>query len=235
MEITAGELIKSSMRLIGALGNDVVLTQRDHDYPLQALNMLLDSWSNQSLTIWQVSQEIFSLIPAHNPHTWGIGGDFNSPRPVRLLTLKARIPNSVDYDVILMAYDDYAAVQVKTIQSSIQTYAYLDNAYPTANLFLYPVPSIAYQLIAYSEKPIIGPTDTRTVISMPPGYLRALKYALAVEIGDEYKTPASPAIRQQAMLALADIKRTNSRATTLRVDPALLRGGGSSYNIYTNQ
>lgn len=233
--MTAIELIKSSIRLIGTLGNDVVLAGRESRYPLEALNLLLESWSLDSLFINKVEQETFTLQIGVNPHTWGIGGDFDSARPTRLLSVKIRITSGADLPVRILAYDDYAAIRLKTISNSIPQYVYLDMDSPEANLYLYPVPSAAYDLVCYSEKPISDELALGDTLSFPPGYLRALKYALAIEIGREFNAKNLDDIKLIANDAISKLKRANKKLTTLSVDPALLSPRGTRYNIYRDE
>ena len=230
------DIIKGSLRLLEVLSSDVILEAPESSDALQAFNFLLDSWSNESLTIWKVEQEVFSLIGGLNPHTWGIGGNFNSVRPMRLLEVKTRIVNNVDIPVRILSHDDYAAVPWKTIEASYPTYLYNDNAYPLANIYIWPVPTGTEQLVCYSEKPFNTPATLTQSLSMPPGYFRALKYNLAMELASEYQIQSSPDILRLANDSLSTIKRTNKKTQTLSVDPAVLRNGkGPRFNIYAGE
>lgn len=235
MQMTAAELIKGAVRLVGTLGNDITLTVRESLYPLEALNLLLESWSLESLFVNKVEKELFTLQAGRDPHTWGVGGDFDSARPTRLLSAKIRIPGGVDMDVPALGYDDYAAIRLKSLQNSIPQYIYLDGDYPLANLYIYPVPTAAYEMLFFSEKPLAEAATLNTELSFPPGYLRALKYSLALEIAQEYHVESAARIQINAQQAIAAIKRGNKRITTLEVDPALLSPRGTRYNIYRDQ
>jgi hypothetical protein len=233
--MTASQLIGASMRLLNQLGNDVVLSIRESKYPLEALNILLDSWSTDQMLINTVEQELFTVSTGINPHTWGVGGLFNSERPVRAISASSRIPGGVDIGASIIGYDDYAAISLKSLSTTIARYIYIDNAYPIANVYIYPVPSTEYQILFNSEKPFFGVASLNTMLSLPPGYIRALKYCLAVEIAPEFKLIPSDDIKSIAMQSVAAIKLTNIRPTTLQIDSAISPRRGGSYNIYTNQ
>jgi len=53
--------------------------------------------------------------------------------------------------------------------------------------------------------------DINTNVDFPPGYIRALKYNLAVEIAPEYGKAISPLIREQAKTSKEGIKDTNNK------------------------
>ena len=69
-----------------------------------------------------------------------------------------------------------------------------------------------------------------------PGYERALKLCLAIEIAPEYQISAGADVVQLAIAAKANLKRTNKRPLTLQIDPgALTVSGKRRFNIYTGQ
>lgn len=237
MSVTALDIIKSSLRLLQVLGSDVVLSDAEAADGLQALNFMIDSWANDSMAVYTVTQEVFSPAAGVNPNTWGSGGTFNSRRPTRILEAYARIAGSYPTDIAMqvLGHDDYAAVAIKTMQSSYPAYIFVDNAYPLANVYIWPVPTGTDQVYIVSEKPISCPLVLSDVLSFPPGYLRALKYNLAMELAPEYQVTAGQDVALIAMQSLAAIKRTNYRPQTLGIDRALLSRGARHFNIYSGQ
>ena len=75
--------------------------------------------------------------------------------------------------------------------------------------------------------------DLVTVVELAPGYARALRTNLAVELAPEFGRPPDPVIHQAAKESLADLKRANFPLVEVGIDPALT-GGGGSYNILTD-
>jgi hypothetical protein len=64
--------------------------------------------------------------------------------------------------------------------------------------------------------------QTTQLLNLPPGYERALKYALAIELAPEFGKSASPEIVAIANNAKAAIKRNNLQSVELKCDPAIL-------------
>jgi hypothetical protein len=101
---------------------------------------------------------------------------------------------------------------------------------------MYPVPSTASTINLYSRKPLTNFASLTDNLTLPPGYERALKYSLAVELAPEYQVSAGQDVIALAIAAKASLKRTNKRPLTLQIDPAALTVSGKRrFNIYTGQ
>jgi len=221
-QTTALDIIKSSLRLLQVLSEDVVLTDNEANDALQCLNSIIGgAWANESLMVSHVTKESFPLIAGKNPYTIGIGGDFNTIRPIAIEAATISI-RGVDFPIRPMAYDDWAMVRLKTL--TVKTYAdyfYLDATYPLATLYLYPIPGETSDITLYSRKPFTMFYNLTDIVDLQPGAARALKYQLAVELAPEYQASAGEDVKKLLMEAKAGIKRTNKRAITSQIDPAL--------------
>jgi len=233
---TAQTIINGALRLLQVASTDVVLTNDEANDALESLNQMIDGWSNESLMLYHVTREQFTCIPAHNPHTIGLSGDFVTSVPMNIEAATVTV-NGTDYPVLPIDYDDYAVIKLKTLQNVYPEYFYLDKASPVlANLYMYPVPSTASTINLYSRKPLTNFASLTDNLTLPPGYERALKYSLAVELAPEYQVSAGQDVIALAIAAKASLKRTNKRPLTLQIDPAALTiSGKRRFNIYTGQ
>jgi hypothetical protein len=82
--ITAGELIKSSLRLIGAIGTSEVPTADEFTDALNALNDLLETWSTQNLAVYGSADVTFNTVAGTATYTIGPTGAWVTDRPVRI-------------------------------------------------------------------------------------------------------------------------------------------------------
>ena len=230
---TVGDVVDGALRLIQVAAEDVTVTASETADAISALNMMLESWSLAPNNIYQVTREQFTLSTT-NPVTMGSGGTLNTTRPIRIVDAYfSATGTDVDFPIQIVGEDDYAAVRLKTLQTAYPQYLYCDYAYPLASLYFYPV-STGGTLTLWSEKPLPTYTATSDTITLPPGYVRAMKYNLAVEIAPEYQVSAGPDVQKIAVESLAAIKVKNTRTPTMQVDLGLMRTGQRRYNVYRN-
>ena len=74
MSMTAQELIKAAMRLINATADGETPTASEMADGLEALKIMLRSWSSDNLMIYFIEQETLTLTGASS-YTIGSGGD----------------------------------------------------------------------------------------------------------------------------------------------------------------
>ena len=75
----------------------------------------------------------------------------------------------------------------------------------------------------YLPTPLTEFADLSTAYTFPPGYERAIRSNLAVELAPFYGIPVSPDLRNQASSAMLRIKRANVRIREVPIDPSLTR------------
>lgn len=233
---TVRDLIKSSLRLITVIGAGENMTADDANDGLATLNQMLESWYADGATIPSNTQNTKVLSGGVATYTMGPGGDINTVRPTRI-TSAIISDGSINYPPLnLWTYDVYSTISVPSTQT-LPTDMYINQGNPLLTLSFYPVPAGAYTLTIYSEKPLVN-VGLNDVLSLPPGYERALRYNLAVELAPEYEREASGSVQNTAKSSLATIKRQNRQYNPAMsaVDPALeqqyYNGGYTDFNIY---
>lgn len=241
---TANDLIRAAMRLIQVSAVDTDLTASELQDGLESLNRMLDSWSADELTLYQVIREQFPLVSGQNPYTMGYGGDFNTSRPMKIVDAYLVLNNGsipVSYPMQVLGYDDYNAVRLKTLSTNFPNYIYYQPSFPIAQVYIYPIfapndPSTqgpAYINLT-SWKPFDMILDPTAYMEYPPGYWEAIVFNLAVRIAEEYQFDMRPTTVQLAVNALKRVKRLNQRTVTLQTDVALMNTSQLRYNIYSD-
>jgi hypothetical protein len=219
---TAIDLITRSLKDLGILDAIEVPSADQSADGLVYLNDLLESWSNEGLTVYTQTQSTLTLTGALS-YTVGASGTFNTARPV--------VPSSafyssggIDYPVDIVTLEQYNSIPYKSDTGGIPLYIAFNTAVPQSTMYIYPAPSTG-TLTLVSQKPLTAMTALTTVLAFPNGYERALRLALGVEMMPTY------GVQNQQIMAMADkakkdIKRINYRPSTLDVNvPA-----GRSYN-----
>lgn len=224
---TAREVITKSLQKLGALIKSESPSADEASDGLSSLNQLIESWSNDSAAIPSRAWETFSLVAGQSTYTMGSGQTFNTTRPTNILQAYVRI-GGVDNDVDVINDEAYNAIPFKELTGVPQWLNY-DNANPTDNLRIYPVPASAYPLFILSEKPLASFTTLDTVITMPPGWERALIYNLALELAPEYGVQPDASIAAIAAKSLGLARMAILRARPMDAYPQ----GTGVKNIYS--
>ena len=139
---TANDLIRAAMRLIQVSSVDTVLTAAELQDGLESLNRMIDSWSLDSLMLYEVVREQFALTSGENPYTIGYGATWDTSRPLKIIDAYLVLNNGsipVSYPMMVMNYDDYNAVRLKTLSTNFPAYLYYQPSFPIAEVFIYPI------------------------------------------------------------------------------------------------
>ena len=241
---TANDLVRAAMRLIQVSAVDTDLTDSELKDGIESLNRMIDACSLEELMLYQVIREQFPLVSGKNPYSIGLGGDWDTTRPTKIVGAYLTLNNGsipVDYPMIVLNYDDYNAIRLKTLSTNFPGYMYYQPSFPIAEAYIYPIfapndPSTqgpAYVTIT-SWKPFDVVVDPTAYISLPPGYWEAIVFNLAVRIAEEYQFDMRQTTVQLAQSAIKRIKRMNQRTVTLQTDVALMNTSQLRYNIYSD-
>ncbi len=232
---TALDIVKGAMRLVGALEAGSTPSGEDGADALTALNDLLEQWSLGRLTVFQVLNETFTWPSGQASRTIGSGGDFSTTRPTRLEEgCFARDSAGFDWPLKVLDSEGYQGIALKS-QSGGSTpgWIFYSAEMPLGKLYIWPVPAAAMTVNLSSLKQLTAFAGLSTTVVLPPGYVRALKYGLAVAMAPEWRGRAAPdTVQQQAIEAKAAIERINVPRLMLPMDKGLRRiGRRGGYNI----
>lgn len=222
MPTTARALIASTLRLLGVLASNEPMPAAEAFDGLQTLNQLVDSWSNERLTIYVTTRLEVPLVGGQALYTWGIpGGDILQPRPVQVegavLSLQGQ---ELEWPLTPYSQTEYAALPLKTLTTLYPQLWQYTPTFPLGELRLWPVPQEAHTLGVWPWVPLTRFADLDALVQFPPGYERALRAGLACDLSVEYGKEISPSIAAMLAEAKSSLKRTNTIVPTLGLDPA---------------
>jgi hypothetical protein len=184
---------------------------------LEALNIILDFWSGQSLMIYAQTSEALTLTTSTS-YTIGSGGTFNTTRPDQIVGAYIT-SGGIDHPVSIMDSQDYRDISLKSLTATPSELLYVPE-FPLGKIYLNAAPTAGDILNLDSLKPLTEPTELTTSISMPPGYERCIKFNLAVDLAPEYGRQIDPLVFNIA----EDTKNTlmakaaSSRAQTAKLN-----------------
>lgn len=229
---TALQLIKRSMRLVGALGGGETPTADEQTDGLTALNSMLDAWSVQGLNVYQIAQASYTWSSGQVSQTIGSGGDFAGSRPTHIEGAFQR-ESDIDYPINIATEAQYSAIPDKATQSTIISWIYPDYGFPLVTLRAYPVPSANVTVYLRTWTALQSFSAATTDLAMPPGYEDAVVFNLALQLAPEYQRTPPPHVFRRAATTLRAIKSTNVRAPSSRMEVAYMGSQGSSFDYRT--
>lgn len=221
---TAGALITSSLRLIGAIATGEVPTAAELNDGLSSLNDLLENWSTQNLAMYGSAVETFPTVAAQAVYTIGPAGNWNTTRPVRITDAYCNF-NGVDFPVTLIGQAEYDAIGLKTQQQPIIEKLLYVNSNPLGLITLWPVPSGIVSMTINTDRVLTAVADQSTAMVFPPGYMLPLRYHLGILLAPDYGRSISPEISAVATSSFAALKRANKVRRVMTFDGALVDSG----------
>lgn len=178
--------IKGALRLLGVLRKGEAPAADEAQEALQALLNMLGSWANDSLLVpartWEAG---YVLTPNQSTYTIGTGLNINTVRPIAIVAAYYRDTGNNDYPLEIITDEQYAALGNKLTAAAPIALNY-DTGYATGRIRLDCPPNLAYTLFLQTEKPLTAFAGLATVVDLPPGWSRAIRSNLALELSSEY-------------------------------------------------
>lgn len=235
---TARDLIYGSLRLLDVIAEGETPSAQAQTDAFNILGDMLDDWSNQSLLRFPPIVENFNYVPGQQSYQMGTNGtpDFSTPRPQAIEQALTQIvgtnpANQIPIEIVNQ--QQWADIVVKTVQSSLPLKLWIQDTFPNMTLNFWPVPNIANQVVLFSHKPFTAIANVTSTISFPPGWAKALRYNLAIELAPEYGRSPSETVVAMAIESKAGIKRQNTKPLLMKTD--VFRSGPGAFNWITGE
>jgi hypothetical protein len=233
MSYTAGDQINRALRIIGMLAEGETPSADTSADALMALNQMIDSWNTERLSTYTMTTQSFTWTGGNASQTLGPTGDLVGTRPVRLDPATYYMVDDVSYPLRIITQQQYNNIILKDNTSTLPQYLYYNPDLPDITMYLYPVPSADITIKIVGVEPLDEPASLVTVLSFPPGYMRAFAYNLAVEIASEFGIEPPPNVRRIASAAKRNIKRINTVNNVMVMPWPLNSNNYYGGNIYT--
>lgn len=207
------------------------------------LNTMLDTWSNESLMSYCITEQNGTLVPGQYQYKIGTGApDFNMTRPLRILdspgTCYVVDPQNNRYNLEVITQDRWNLIwNIVEVTSDYPNSLFYDAQYPYGIINVYPVPTIGWKLYWDSRIQFTDFASLAATLSLPPGYQAAIQDNLAIELWPYFKPDTAEIPRSLIAIAARSkgiVKRTNVRPIYLNYDPELISLARGSYNVYSD-
>ena len=218
---TANDQINGALRLLGVLAEGETPSAATSQDALIALNQMIDSWNTERLSVFSTN-------------TLGPTGTLVGQRPILVddSTYFRDPANGISFGIKLINQQQYNGIAVKTVTSTYPQVMWVNMTYPDIEIYVYPVPTKPLEFHFVSVEPLMSVPNLTTEITMPPGYLRAFKYNLALEIAGEFGINPNPQVSRIAMTSKRNLKRINNPDDIMAL-PYSLVATRQRFNIYS--
>jgi len=220
---SAGDIIRRAMLLIEALGTGEVPTAAEAQDALLTLNEMMDAWDADGYLIFTTRIDDFPISSAQQTYTLGAGGDFNIDRPAFIdrasIVIVSNPSQPLEYPIPIYSTQDWQEkIPIKTVPGNLPLLVYDDGAFPLRNLTFWPSQFDNVNFRLYSWQRLQQFTDLTTLYSFPPGYARAIRWNLALDLAPEFGVEPSALVAANAMKYLGEIRASNPDDAQLRSD-----------------
>ena len=232
---TVREEIDGALRLIGQLAQGETPSDDDYSEALEAFNDMLDSWSTERLSVYATEDQSFSWTANTTSRTLGPSGDFTGNRPVKVDESTYFVVNNLSYPLELINEDQYNAIAQKSNTSTYPSVMWVNYTMPNITMKVYPVPTETLTMHIISVDVLTETDDLDDEMIVPPGYRRAFRYNLGVELASEFGIDAPPRVINIANTSKKNLKRINSPRDVMSMPSRIMRKTGNDFNIFTGQ
>jgi hypothetical protein len=174
----------------------------------------------------------YPLTPTLQPQTIGVGGTFNTSRPVRIERASIVSAGS-ETPLCILSDAEWQNLQGKT-SAGRPVSLWVDATYPLMGLWLNPIPNVADTLVLYTWQQLnASPQPTR--FDLPPGYARAIRDNLAKEFAPEFGVSALRRGREHRGRVEGQPEAPERPAELPALDPAMLLAAASTSSPGTGE
>jgi hypothetical protein len=233
--VSAGDIINGSLRLLGQLAEGETPSAETSADALLALNQMLDSWSTERLSVFATRDDIFTWPANAISRTYGPTGDFVGVRPIQLddSTYFKDTQSGLSFNLLFINQDQYNGIALKTVTSTYPQVMWTNMTYPDIEMYVYPRPTKDLEFHLVSVEALSQPATLATILAFPPGYLRAFRYCLAMELAPEFGVEPSMQVQRIAMVSKRTLKRINNPDDLMALPSSLVSRRNQRFNIFT--
>ena len=232
---TAGDQINAALRLIGVLAEGEQPSAATLSDSIAAFNQMIDSWSTERLSVFCTVDNTVTWPSGQSTRTIGPSANFNvTPCPLRIDDATYYVVGGISYPLTIVNESQYNSITLKASTSPLPLILYPEQVpgltATRISMKLWPVPTQDIEIHIISVSQLYQITASSDILYYPPGYLRAIKYNLAIELAPEFGVEPSRTVRAIARDSKRNIKRINNPGDLMELPGGLQ--GTARFNIY---
>ena len=212
MTRTGLQVITDALKLLGVVAGHEVPTSAEQQDSFARLNELIDSWGTHAQTLLVARRDVVPLVAGQQVYTIGAGGDVDVPAPMTLDAVSYVLAGTRRAEVFLDVGDRPGARRRRRRRlltgSPPQVVNYTRDARLRRAVGVAGADGRAGPGRSTGSEPLAQFPDLVTPVALAPGYAKALRTNLAIELAPEFGRVGRPDGRPAgARESLADVKR----------------------------
>lgn len=233
MAYTALNLITDVLLDMGVIADQQTPTTAQSVGALTKLNDLIESWNLDPQKLYGATQYIIPFVANQATYTIGLGGDLSVPRPNMISSAYVRNTTAVpsqqqDIPITILNDQQWADIPVKGMIGTFPYAVWFNMTNPLIVAYITPIATGSNYSLVFWDNNDNATLSLNTVLVLPPGYKRALKYGLFIELAPGYQIQVPQEIATLAATSKMSIDRENIQINTLDTS------GPVRYNILSN-
>lgn len=205
---TRNAIIASAFRIVGAVEAGEQPTAEQLAQGVEALQLLIKSWSNKHLFLWSFKQTSFATVADQELYTiTDLTGDDDA---IIGLDKAWVVDSDDDIPLEVVSYSRYLDIVDKDTNDG-RPHVVAFRPTPDPSFYLWPTPDKAYTLKVLCTFPLQDFDTADGTGDIPVEFQRALKYGLAEDLLDEYPGPMNERqyIQSKAFELFREAKRAD--------------------------
>jgi hypothetical protein len=240
---SAQDFVTKALRLLNVVDQVSIPEAEQMQQGLDALNEMLDDWRLHTQLVLTIQPYRHQLRQGQQVYTIGPGADFDQARPIEVTRWSCILDRNAHPIIRIpharaLTLKEWQAIPQQDTGGSVIQAIYYDRGWDMAGwgkVTVYPVPTVSVlDLEMWLPTPMQGFANLSRLYAFPPGYTRAIRYNLAVELASDYPGSLTQEINLLAVQALATVKRSNFRPRYAEFDRAIVGARGRRYDPYTD-
>ncbi|MCA6395488.1 MAG: hypothetical protein IM606_09890 [Cytophagales bacterium] len=233
MAYTALNLITDVLLDMGVIADQETPTSSQSVGALVKLNDLIESWNLDPQKLYGATEFIIPFVANKATYTIGIGGDLNVPRPNGVFAAFVRNTTATpsqqqDIPITILNDQQWADIPVKGMTGTFPYAVWFNMTNPLITAYVTPIPTGSNYSLVFWDNNDNTALALNTALDLAPGYKRALKYALFIELAAGYQIQVPASIASLAISSKLSVDRQNVSINTLSTS------GEVRYDILSN-
>jgi len=230
---TALDLVTAALKKRKVLGVGDTLTDDEAQDGLDTLNLMMESWSIDRLSVYNEAQTSF-VSDGSLSYTIGPGGQIDvTEKPTKLVSAYTRDAAGLDHPMaVYFNAQDYDQIPLKTIAVPWPSAVWYEPTDPLGTLHFYPVPS-GYTIYLRFWQQLQQFDSLTEAIALPIGYKEAIVLNLAVKCED-FGGTVTDALAGMARASYGRLKAFNAKTPSSSIEPAFISRRSGRYNIQSD-